>query len=454
MNKEYAKNLEKIFYPSSIAIVGASCKPNSVGQGLLRNALEGQGLRKIFAINPFQQDVCGTPTYPTLLDVKEDIDLVIIAVPAKTVPEVIDQCCAKKVGGVIIISAGFAETGTEGKKVQADIVKKLQKANIPMIGPNCLGIINPHSNLNASFAPATPKKGEIAFISQSGAMIDSIIDIGLTENFGFSKIISLGNMADLDLIEFLEILEKDNETKVITIYIEGISEGRRALEAAKRITKKKPIIVIKAGKSEGTKKAVSTHTGSLAGDYQIYQAAFKQAGVIEADSVMEMFDIAKALSWQPQIKDGVAIITNGGGCGILAVDYCDQEDIKLVDLDPATIKKIDKSGVMNPAWSHRNPADILGDAGPERYQIVLNSLLEQKNIKGLLVIQTLQIMTNPIENAKFIIEAKNKFKDKAIVCSFVGGKLTKASMDLLEENKIPNYIDPHRAVKAMKFLIK
>ena len=261
-------------------------------------------------------------------------------------------------------------------------------------------------------------------------------------------------MADLDLIEFLEILEKDNETKVITIYIEGISEGRRALEAAKRITKKKPIIVIKAGKSEGTKKAVSTHTGSLAGDYQIYQAAFKQAGVIEADSVMEMFDIAKALSWQPQIKDGVAIITNGGGCGILAVDYCDQEDIKLVDLDPATIKKIDKSGVMNPAWSHRNPADILGDAGPERYQVVLNSLLEQKNINGLLVIQTLQIMTNPIENAKFIIEAKNKFKNKAIVCSFVGGKLTKASMDLLEENKIPNYIDPHRAVKAMKFLIK
>jgi len=307
------KNLEKIFNPKTIAIIGASSRQNSVGWGLVKNILEGRNLRKIFCVNPFEKEIGEIKCFSKIGDISQEIDLAVIAVKAKIVPQIVEQCCQKKVGGMIIISSGFAETGKKGKILQDKIIKLVKLANIPLIGPNCLGIIRPSIKLNASFAPAFPKPGNIAFISQSGALIDSIIDKSLSESYGFSFLISYGNEADLALSDFLLFVNKDRQTKVIIIYLEGLKEGRNFMKVAKKILKTKPMIVLKAGRSEMGKKAVSSHTASLAGNYQIYQALFKQTGIIEAETIEELFDIAKILAWQPRCKNGIGIITNGGG---------------------------------------------------------------------------------------------------------------------------------------------
>ena len=446
-------NLKRIFNPKSVVIIGATDRPGSVGRGLCKNLLEGKKFRKIYFVNPFKEKVFGFKTYPKITDIKEEIDLAIIAVPAEIVPKVTKDCAKKKVGGVIIISAGFAEIGKKGKALQEKIVKILKEKNIPLIGPNCLGIIRPKIKLNATFAPATPKKGEIAFLSQSGALIDSLIDASLKMNLGFSLIVSYGNEAGLTLCDFLEFAKKDEETKVIALYIEGLKNGRKFFELTKEITKIKPVLVLKGGKTEGAKKAVSSHTATLAGEKEVFSAAFKQAGVIEVESVEELFDLAKTLAWQPRCKNQIGIVTNGGGAGVLCVDYCEELGIKLPPLSKKTLKKLKKSPIMHPAFSKQNPLDIVGDALPERYKLAIETLLSQKNINGLIVIQTLQIMTKPYENAKIIKEAKEKWKNKPIITVFMGGEGVKKAVDFLEKNKIPNYPDPLRAVKAMKALI-
>ena len=442
---------QKLFNPKTVAVIGATDRPGSVGRGLCKNLLEGKNKRKIYFVNPFKNKVFGIKTYPKITDIKERVDLAIIAVPAKIVPEVAKDCARKKVLGVIIISSGFAETGEQGKKLQNE-VKKILK-DIFLVGPNCLGVINPFIKLNASFAPQTPQKGEIAFISQSGALIDSVIDKSLDENYGFSWIISYGNEAGITLTDFLEFVYQDKNTKTIALYLEGVKEGRKFYQTLRKITPKKPVVILKGGKTKLSQKAVSSHTGSLAGEKEIYSAVFKQAGAIEVESVEEMFDVAKALSWLPQCKNGIGIITNGGGAGILTTDYCQSFGIKLPKLKEKTIRKINLSSVIPSHWSKNNPVDIIGDALSDRYKIAIEALLSQKNIYGLIVIQTLQIMTQPLENAKIIIEAKKRWKEKPIICVFMGGKNVKKAVKLLEKNKIPNYPDPLRAVRAMKTMI-
>lgn len=444
---------QKIFNPKSVAVIGATDRPGSVGRGLCQNLLEGKNKRKIYFVNPFKKEVFGYKTYPKITDIKEKIDLAIIAVPSKIVPQVTKDCVKKQVGGVIIISAGFAEIGKKGEQLQKKITEILKTNDIPLIGPNCLGIIIPSIKLNASFAPTTPKPGNIAFISQSGALIDSVIDRSLIENYGFSFIVSYGNEADLTLADFLKLAQKDKQTKVITLYIEGLKNGCSFFETSREITQTKPIIILKGGKSKQAKKAVSSHTGSLAGEKEIYSAAFKQAGIIEVQSIEEMFDVAKSLSWQPRCKNNIGIVTNGGGAGVITTDYCEQLYINLAKLKKETIKKINRSPVMPPHWSKRNPVDIVGDALPERYKVAIEALLQQQDICGLIVIQTLQIMTNSLENAKIIIGAKKKWPKKPIITVFMGGKSVEKAVKLLEKNKIPNYPDPLRAVKAMKALI-
>lgn len=447
-------SLDNIFNPKSVVVIGASEKPNSVGLALAQNTLKGRKRREIYFVNPFHKNILGHKSYSSILEIKKPVDLAVIAVPSKLVSHIIDECIQKRVKGVIIISAGFAELGKNGKQLQDNISDKLKKAKIPLIGPNCLGIISLSNNLNASFAPATPPQGSIAFISQSGAVIDSVIDMSLGKNYGFSNIISCGNEAGLTLNDFLEFEEKDKSTKVIIAYVEEIKDGRKFIKVAKRITKKKPIIIIKAGKTQAGQKAVQSHTGSLAGESEVYSAAFLQSGVIEVNSLEEMFDLAKALSWQPRIDNGVAVVTNGGGCGVLAVDYCQELGIHLSKISNRTLKKIDDSHLMNPAYSRKNPLDIIGDALSDRYQVAVESLLEQNDIKGLIIIQTFQLMTETKKDAKVIISAHRKFPSKAIVCSFLGGKMTQPGIDLLERNHIPNYPDVLRAVKSMKYLIK
>ena len=448
------KKLKKIFNPKNIAVIGASSEIKSVGWGLMKNLLESKKKRKIFAINPNRKQVLGIKCLPSVKSVKGPVDLALIAVPASIVLRVTKECCEKKVGGVVIISAGFAESGKKGKVLQNKISEMVKKAKIPLIGPNVLGIIRPSLGFNASFASTLPPKGGVAFLSQSGALIDSVIDSAVAENYGFSVIISYGNEADLTLSDFLEWLKYDKKTKAIAIYLEGIKQGRRFMQIAKEVLKIKPIVAIKAGKTKKGMEAVLTHTASLAGSAEIYSAAFKQSGIIEVDTIEELFDIAKVLAWQPKCKNGIGVVSNGGGCAVLVADYCEQFRVNLPKLAPETVRKLEKSQKMHPTFSERNPLDIIGDALSDRYKVAVESLLGQKNIHGLLVIQTLQVMTETEKNSKIIIEAQKKWPHKPIICSFLGGKLTQPGIKLLEKNNIPNYPDLKRAARAINSLIR
>jgi len=446
-------NLKAIFNPKSVALIGASSEKDSVGRGIFENLLKGNKQRKIFPVNPFHKKILGIPAFSSILDIKDKIDLAIVAVKSEIVPKIIKDCLKKNVNGIIVISAGFSETGKKGKLLEDEIKKEIKKSNTPLLGPNVLGIINPYSNLNASFSSIFPKEGNIALISQSGALIDSILDRSILENYGFSAVISVGNELILEVTDFIEYLENDKNTKVIALYIESIKDGQRFIRIAKRVTKKKPILAIKAGKTEMAKKAISTHTGSLAGDYEIFKAAFKKTGVFEVETIQEMLDVAKVLSWQRKTKNGTVIITNGGGCGVMMTDFCEKFQIKLPKLKAKTIKKIEKSKLIHPAWSKQNPIDIIGDASPKAYEIALKSAFEQNDIYNAILIETLQNVTKPLENAKAIVKISKKFPKKAIVTSFLGGKYTKEGIDFLEKNKIPNLSNLKTAALSIKGLV-
>lgn len=416
--------MKYIFNPKRVALIGASDEKNSVGLGLAKNMLSDN----VFFVNPNRKSVLGINCYDKITDIKEDIDLAVVAVPAKLVKSVINDCVNKKVKGVVIISGGFKEVGNQ--KDEENIRDILRENNIQLIGPNCLGIIS--ENINASFSYTTPQKGSIAFLSQSGAIINSVID-----KVGFSKIVSYGNEADLGLVDFLEYLDKDKQTKTIAIYLEGIKDGRKFMEVARRI--KKPIVLIKAGRSELGSIAVGTHTGALSGNYDVFVSAMKQVGVIVVDSIEELIDTAKVLAWLPKINGGVGIITNGGGLGVLAADYCFEYKINLPKLNKETLLKLKElKGVENKI----NPLDIIGDALPQRYQIAMDALLLQKDIGGLIVISAPQTMTDHKENARIVVEMRKKYPSKPIVCCFHSGEL----------EDIPNYSDVLRAVKSIKKL--
>ncbi len=453
-------NLEKLFNPKNIAVIGASRNEKSIGHGILKNLVTGcvypseycqPFSGKIFPVNPNADKILNLKCYKSILDIKQNVDLAIIVVRASLVLDVVNQCVKKGVKSVIIISAGFAEFNAQGRKLQDKVAQVLKKANIPTLGPNCLGIIRPVNNMNASFAPAMPPKGDIAFISQSGALADSIIDWSIENRYGFSAIVSYGNKLMLDVADFLEYFDKDKNNKVIALYIEGIDDGQKFIRVAKKI--KKPMIVLKAGRSKQGIKAISSHTGSLAGSYDIYKAAFKQSNVLIADTVEELFDNAKALANLPKLKGGVGIVTNGGGCGVLCADHCSELNVPLVDLKESTLKKLDKSGKMHPAYSRRNPLDIVGDALAERYEVAIDILLSEKYIGGLIVIQTLQSNTESEEDAKVVIRARKKYPQKPIVCVYMGGRFSQAAIDLLENAKVPNYNDLKKAALATKALL-
>jgi acetyltransferase len=457
------KYLDKIFSPRTIAVIGASRDVSSVGHGILKNIVRGCVFEseycrafkgKVYPVNPNAESILGIRCYASIKDIEEDVDLAIIVTPATIVHSIVKECVQKKVGGIIIISAGFGEFSEEGKKTQEEIVKEVRAAKIPLIGPNCLGIIRPSENLNASFAPSMPPKGDVAFVSQSGAIADSIIDWAIEKRYGFSNLISYGNRADLDVHDFLEWLEKDPETKAIALYIEGIDDGKRFMEVASEVSKKKPIVALKAGRTAEGSSAIASHTGSLAGSYEIYKTAFNQSGVILAETVEDLFDLAKAFTTQPICDNNIAIVTNGGGCGVLCADHCSSLGVKLVELKKSTITKLDKTGKMHPAYSRKNPLDIVGDALPERYEAAITTLLEEDYVSGLIVIQTLQTMTNPQEDARVIIEAHKKHPNKPIICVYMGGKFSKRGRLMLESEGIPDYNDLRKAARAMWALVK
>jgi len=322
-----------------------------------------------------------------------------------------------------------------------------------LLGPNCLGLLVPGRNYNASFGLSAPPSGEIALITQSGALADSILDWALKERYAFSAIASMGNAADLDAADFLEFFANDPQTKVVTFYLEGIRDGRKFFDTAKKVSAKKPIILLKGGRTREGQKAAISHTAALAGDNRVFDGAMRQAGVRMVDSLEELFDIANALTLQPRAKkNAIAVVTNGGGAGVLASDYCTRLGVNLVPLKPVTIAKLERTKQMHPAYSRRNPLDIVGDALPERYEAAINTLLAEEYIHGLIVIQTLQTMTDAKRDAQVVVEARKKFPKKPIVCVFMGGHYSAPGIELLRVNGVPDFNDPLKAVKAMAAL--
>lgn len=463
-------NLEKIhseidcfFQPQSVAVIGASTHPEKVGYGIVKNLISGgifslphlEGFSgDIYPVNPNADEILELNCYANIKDISKEVDLAIICVPAKIVPSVMEDCAEKGVKGVTVISAGFGEFKEKGKKLQKEFLEIAKKNDIRIIGPNCLGTLYTPKNLNASFGPFAPKKGEVAFISQSGALADSIIDWSVKQDYGFSAVVSYGNKADLDAPDFIGWAAKDKYTKAIALYVEGVNDGRYFLNLAKKVTPIKPVIALKAGRSSAGSKAVSSHTGSLAGSYKVYKGAFRQSGVIMVRSLTEMFDVGKALvSQKPASGNRVAIVTNGGGNGVLCADYCEEFGIELPSLPENIIEEMDNSGDMHPAWNRNNPLDIVGDAGPNRYKLALEKVMSSDRYDAVIVIQALQTITKPKENAKVLLKMQEKYQ-KPIVAAFMGGAYTGPGVKFLENHGIPNYNDVDRAAKSMSALTK
>lgn len=462
MNK--TNNLDYLFNAKSIAVIGASRKSGSVGQGVVESLLKGGVFKskynqkftgKVYAINPKAKSILGLKCYKSVLDIKNSIDLAIICIPSRFIPATMEELVTKKVKTAIIISAGFSEFGKAGIELQNQVLEIAKKGKISIVGPNCLGVIRPPNKMNASFAPCMPPDGDVAFISQSGALADSIIDWAIEERYGMSGLVSYGNKADLDAHDYMNWFKDDKKTKSIALYIEGLKEGRQFLKIAKGVTRVKPVVAIKGGRTEEGQKAISSHTGSLAGSYDTYLTAFKQSGVIVADTVEELFDLAKVLAEQPAAKsNAIAIVTNGGGCGVLCADYLTEFGVNVVKLKELTLKKLDNTKLMHPAYSRRNPLDIVGDALPNRYEAAVNTLLKEDYISGLIVLQTLQTMTDPIADAKIVVAAKKKYPNKPIICGYMGGLYSKKGHEYLKEHNIPDYNDPRKAAKAMWALVE
>lgn len=448
-------NLDNIFNPKNIIIIGASEEKGKVGHAIMENLLTYEKENKdkniqLFPVNLKYNNIMEHKCYKSVLDINENnLDLAIIAVPSKFVKEVMEQCGKKGVKGVIIITAGFSETGNT--QLENEIKEIAKKYNIKVIGPNCLGVINMHNKLNASFAKQYFKEGNVAFISQSGAVLTAVLDISPLLNIGFSKIVSVGNKMDIQEHDLLDYLADDPKTSVIVIYIESIKD-KKFIEYAKNLSKTKPIIVLKSGKSKKGKKAISSHTGSLAGDNQIYEEVFRKSNVLEAETFEELVNMMHIFATQPPMKNNnIGIITNAGGFGVLATDSCEKYNLNVVDFEKETVEKLKK--YLPSTSSISNPLDLIGDAPTERYEHAINILKEDKNVNGLLVLLTPQEMTKPLEVAE-IIGKVNKELNKPIVASFIGGKEVKGAKSYLRKEGIPAYISPENGVEALYSLYK
>ncbi|HDD60996.1 MAG TPA: CoA-binding protein [Chloroflexi bacterium] len=442
--------LEEFFTPKSVAVVGASTSPGKLGYAVLENLVEGGyvDVGTIYPINPKADEILGKKAYPSVLDVQSDIDLAVIVIPYKFVPSILEECGRKNIPAVVIISAGFREAGMEGLERELELVEIADKYNIRLIGPNCLGIIDTYTPINASFSAGTPPKGPMAFMSQSGALGTAILDWAQAGRLGLSKFVSLGNKADVSEIELLEAWAEDKNTNVILMYSEGLPNGQQFIKVAREVTKKMPVVAIKSGVTKSGSRAVSSHTGSLAGSEQAYQAAFLQAGVLRANDMASMFDMALALGYQPPLKnDNIAIITNAGGPGILATDALERSGMSLARLQVETIHELEK--FLPDAASAANPVDVLGDAKGDRYEFALDIVAKDPNVDGIMVVLTPQAMTEIAETAKAVGELSTKI-DKPVLACFMGEAKVEVGIRILKEYDVPNYSFPERASLAFR----
>ncbi len=439
--------LDMFFNPRAVAVVGASRTPGKLGYAVLHNVVHHGYQGPIYPINPGTDEILGLKCYPSVLLAPGPIDLALIVVPSKHVAQVMIECGEKGIKGAVVISAGFREVGSAGWQREAELVQIARRYAMRLVGPNCLGIIDTVSRLNASFAAGMPVQGTIGFMSQSGALCTSVLDMALAENVGFSRFVSLGNKADVDELTFIRAWENDPHTAVIMAYVEGVEKGVEFMTIARQVSCSKPIIAIKSGTTDAGSRAVSSHTGALAGSERAYEAAFRQSGVIRARSVQELFDYAIAFARQPLLPhDRIAIVTNAGGPGIMATDACERAGLRLASLESPALERLRRA--LPAAASVLNPIDVLGDARAERYAMALQTAAGDPDVGGILVILTPQMMTEIEETARIVGELAQGL-DKPILACFMGREQVEPGVRILNQYRVPNYPVPERAVAAL-----
>jgi len=443
--------LESFFNPKSVAIVGASRQRGKVGYEILSNMVAAGYKGKLFPINPNADTIDSIKCYPDLKSIGQVPDLVIIIVPAGVVLAVMQQCAEIGVKSVIIITAGFREVGREGRQLEEQVIQVAKQAGIKVIGPNCLGVIVPANNLNASFGGDLPAAGAIGYLSQSGALLAAILDMANANGIGFSKLISIGNKADVDELDIIKALGPDPATKVIAGYLESITDGNAFVREAEHISYVKPILLMKSGGTEAGAKAASSHTGSLAGGEVAYESAFNRAGVIRCDSIKQQFDYAQAFANQPlPAGPRVAVITNAGGPGIMAADAIEQLTLAFAKLTDETVARLASN--LPPAANLYNPVDVLGDALADRYQFALDVVLDDPNVDTVLVLLTPQAMTDAAATAEAVVNIARQKEAKPILACFLGAGKVEDGIRILRQGKIPQYDSPESAVAAIKVM--
>ncbi|MBI5061799.1 MAG: CoA-binding protein [Candidatus Aenigmarchaeota archaeon] len=450
-SEKKTSQLRYFFKPESVAVVGVSRNPGKFGHIIFENFLKSKYKGHVYAVNPKADMILGKKCYPSVKEIPSSIDLAVIVVPAVEVEAVLHDCIRKRVKAAVIVSAGFSEIGhTDMEKKITEVTRNKMR----VIGPNVIGIFDSHTHVDTIFNPThrqeRPPEGKISFISQSGAFGAAIMDWSASEGIGLSKFISIGNRADVDEVDLLEYLARDKRTGAIAIYLEGAKNGRLLFETLKRITKRKPVVLLKAGRTKEGSSAVSSHTGSMAGESDIYTGMLKQSGTIEAKSIEELFEFSKALAYQPLPKSNrIAVITNGGGFGVLCADALIENGLKLAKLSDSTIKVVRKHVPDYIIVS--NPMDLTGDAGCSRYEIALNAVMNDPSVDAVIVVLLLQISALQSDIVDLLVNFKTK--KPILVCS-TGGEYTNLHKKMLEKRGIPTYSSPERAAKAMLALVE
>jgi acetyl coenzyme A synthetase (ADP forming)-like protein len=454
--------IERFFNPRNVAIIGASRYPGHIGHVIVEQMVKAKYPGRLYLINPKAAKegihIMGIKTYASLLDCGSSIDLAIIVVPAKIVPNVMRDCVKKEVPNVIVVSGGFRESGLEGINLEKAIVELAKENNIRLLGPNCLGTFSPKSNIDTLFLPSntTPRPGigSIAFITQSGSVGGAVLSFAYNDGIGISRFISFGNAADIDEGDIIDYLEDDKETTVTGLYLESVNRGRKFIDICRRATKVKPFVVIKAGRSEAGTRAVSSHTGSLAGTDRIYDAAFEAAGAIRVKTIGEFFDVALALSSQPPAKgDRIAIITSGGGFGIMTLDALADYDLMAPELSKELQKKLHAK--LPYYYSVKNPVDLTGSATAEQFGFALNTLLDSNEVDGIILIP---LFMTPLLDAdrvsQLITEASNQRKKPVLVVSVPANKEIRDRMQALRLAGVPAYHLPLFGARGMSSLVR
>lgn len=444
-------NLDNIFKPKGIVVIGASERSGTVGRSVVDNLILSGYKGDIFPVNPRYNRIRGFNAFGTVKQITAPVDLAIIVTPITTVRSLIKECAAKGIGGAVVISAGGKETGLAGKRIEAAIKGEAENCGLRIIGPNCAGIFSAAVNMNASFAQQAPMPGKLALVSQSGALCTAILDISHKEGIGFRYFISIGSMLDVDFGDLVNYLGQDSQVKSIVLYIENITNIRKFMSAARAVSRIKPIVVLKAGRSPAGAQAAASHTGAMAGADDVYQAAFKRAGIVQVDTIEELFDCAELMAKQPLPNGpGLAILTNGGGAGVMAADAASFHDIPPVALPAEAIQRLDT--FLPSYWSQSNPIDIIGDATPERWQQAIDVCLSTREINGLVIIYIPQALTPAHTVALAVVNQLQKQPNFPVFAVWMGGESVEQARRILNKAGIPTYDTPERAVSAFKYM--